>query len=274
MAGKLQSITQLAQETLADIGSSVQTWESFLTSCAWLYKYPFHEQVLIFAQRPDARACATMDLWNKTMKRWVNTGSKGIALIDDSGVKPTLKYVFDVSDTHSINEMPFALWQQKEADEEQIIEELSDHFGAIEGADELPLSDKFYEIVSNAVTDNLGDYYDELQRNIDGSLLEGRDGLEVYAEFQRLVEDSVHFCLLIRLGFGVREYYEPQSFGDLVDFNTPEMITQLGSAVGDISEMLLRQVERTVISIRREERGTFAKNTKVPDNTIKKESAL
>ncbi|MEG0383089.1 MAG: hypothetical protein RR597_07605, partial [Christensenella sp.] len=82
MATKMQSITQLAQETLLGLTGSVQSWEFFLDSCAWLYKYPFHEQVLIYAQRPDARACATMDLWNKTMKRWVNTGSKGIALID------------------------------------------------------------------------------------------------------------------------------------------------------------------------------------------------
>lgn len=272
MAGKLQSITQLAQEALTELTDSVQTWEIFLTSAAWLYKYPFHEQVLIYAQRPDARACATMDLWNKTMKRWVNTGSKGIALIDDNGSNPALKYVFDVSDTHSINEMPFVLWQQKEADEEQILEELTNHFGEIEGYEEFPFSDQLAGIVGTVVTDNLGDYYDELIKCTDGSILEGRDGLEVYAEYQRLVEDSVHYCLLTRLGMDAREYYELQSFGDLVDFNTPEMVSQLGSAVGDISEMLLRQIERTVLSIRREERDAFAKNEKVLDNTIKKES--
>ncbi|MEG1753979.1 MAG: helicase, partial [Christensenella sp.] len=240
MATKMQSITQLAQETLLGLTGSVQSWEFFLDSCAWLYKYPFHEQVLIYAQRPDARACATMDLWNKTMKRWVNTGSKGIALIDDSGIKPKLKYVFDVSDTHSLTEIPFVLWQQSEKDEEQIVEELSDHFGAIKGYDELPFSDKLFEIVSNAVADNLGDYYDELIKCTDGSILEGRDGLEVYTEYQQLVEDSVHYCLLTRLGIFAREYCEPQRFGDLVDFNTPEMVSQLRSDIGGILRELCR----------------------------------
>ena len=120
MAGKVQSIIELAQETLLRITGSVQEWESFLDSAAWLYKSPFHEQTLIYAQRPDARACASFELWNDRMRRWINRGAKGIALIDDSGEKPSLKYVFDVSDTRPMANLPFRLWEMREQDEENM----------------------------------------------------------------------------------------------------------------------------------------------------------
>lgn len=272
MAGKVQSIIELAQETLLRITGSVQEWESFLDSAAWLYKYPFHEQTLIYAQRPDARACASFELWNDRMRRWINRGAKGIALIDDSGEKPSLKYVFDVSDTRPMANLPFRLWEMREQDEEKILEELVNHFGEIEERSELPFSDRLFGVISNTVTDNLGDYFDGLLRDIGGSMLEGQDELEISADFQRLVENSVHYCLLARLGYSPREYYAPEEFGDVIEFHTPALAAHLGSAAGDISEMLLRQIERTELSLLREERGKLAKPEEVSENEEKQEN--
>ena len=129
MATRLQVISELAAQAMEQLTRSVDSWRSFLNSAAWLYKYPFHEQVLIYAQRPDAKACAPIELWNSRFKRWVNRGARGIALIDDSGQKPALRYVFDVSDTNTRYDIPFRLWQAKPEYEIQIIEELENQFG-------------------------------------------------------------------------------------------------------------------------------------------------
>lgn len=122
-------ISELARQTTERLTQSVDNWKRFLDSAAWLYKYPFHEQVLIHAQRPDATACAPIELWNNAFKRWVNRGAKGIAIIDNSGHKPALRYVFDVSDTNTRYNVPFSLWQTRPEYEAQIIEELENHFG-------------------------------------------------------------------------------------------------------------------------------------------------
>lgn len=137
MATKLQNISELARQTTERLTQSVDNWKRFLDSAAWLYKYPFHEQVLIHTQRPDAKACAPIELWNSRFRRWVNRGAKGIALIDDSGHKPALRYVFDVSDTNTRYNIPFRLWQTKSQYTAQIIEELQNHFGdtGVENAD-------------------------------------------------------------------------------------------------------------------------------------------
>lgn len=128
MATKLQNISELARQTTERLTQSVDNWKRFLDSAAWLYKYPFHEQVLIHAQRPDAKACAPIELWNSRFRRWVNRGAKGIAIIDDSGHKPALRYVFDVSDTNTRYNIPFRLWQTKSQYTAQIIEELQKPF--------------------------------------------------------------------------------------------------------------------------------------------------
>ena len=131
MATKLQNISALARQTTEQLTQSVDNWKRFLDSAAWLYKYPFHEQVLIHAQRPDAKACAPIELWNSKFRRWVNRGAKGIALIDDSGHKPALRYVFDVSDTNTRYNIPFRLWQTKSQYTAQIIEELQTISGTL-----------------------------------------------------------------------------------------------------------------------------------------------
>ena len=163
MATKLQLMSELSVQTTKKLTHSIDDWLSFLDSAAWLYKYPFPEQVLIHAQRPDARACASMELWNSPrFNRWVNKGAKGIALIDDSGEKTKLRYVFDVSDTNSRYNIPFSLWQQKEQDEDQIIEELSNHFGEPNDIERYSFPEQLIGIIHNAVADNSTDYAREL----------------------------------------------------------------------------------------------------------------
>lgn len=266
MPTKLQVMSALAADKTGKITRSISNWQSFLDSAAWLYKYPFHDQVLIHAQRPDARACAPIELWNDTFRRWVNRGAKGIALIDDSSSKPRLKYVFDVSDTNSRHNIPFRLWEMQERHEEQVLEELINRFGEIDEYAELPFQDQIMGIVHNAVSDNIPDYADELMYAVPGSALEGYDDFNIRTWFEELTELSVAYCVLTRLGFDAKEYFEPQDFSPVLDFNTPALTTQLGAVVGDISEQIIRQVERSVRSIEREERRTLANTEKVSQN--------
>lgn len=263
MATKLQKMSELAAQTIESLTDSVENWQGFLDSAAWLYKYPFHEQVLIHAQRPDARACAPIELWNNTFKRWVNKGAKGIALIDDSGDRPRLKYVFDVSDTNARHRVPFRLWEMPEQYEERVMEELIHRFGDIDEYEGLPFSDRLIGIVSNAVNDNLTDYVDELA----GITPDGKyENIE--SSFRNTVIQSISYCLFSRLGIDAQEYFDTDSFHALLDFNTLALTNQLGAATGDISEVILREIERSVRNIMREERDTLAKQ----ENPLQDES--
>lgn len=206
MATKLQRMSQLSIQTTNRLTHSIDDWVSFLDSAAWLYKYPFPDQVLIHAQRPDARACASIELWNsKRFRRWVNKGATGIALIDDSGEKPKLKHVFDVSDTNTRYNIHFTLWQQQEQDEEQIIEELQDHFGEVDGMESYSFPDRLIGVIHNAVSDNAADYTRELLRVVDGSVLDEYDDFNISTWFEQMVEMSVAYCTLTRLGLDAKE---------------------------------------------------------------------
>ena len=264
-------MSELSLETTKKLTHSIDDWGSFLDSAAWLYKYPFPEQVLIHAQRPDARACASMELWNSPrFNRWVNKGAKGIALIDDSGEKPRLRYVFDVSDTNTRYNTPFSLWQQKEQDEAQIIEELANHFGEPDNLEQYPFEDQLIGIIHNAVSDNITDYGRELLRSLDGSMLDEYDDFNVQVWFEQMVEMSVAYCTLKRLGVEPADYLEKSDFVSVLDFNTPATISQLGTATADMTEMVLRQIERTVLSIRRQERDSLANGNIVLQNEDRK----
>ena len=267
MATKLQLMSELSLQTTKKLTHSIDDWLSFLDSAAWLYKYPFPEQVLIHAQRPDARACASMELWNSPrFNRWVNKGAKGIALIDDSGEKPRLRYVFDVSDTNTRSNTPFSLWQQTEQDEEQIVEELANHFGEPDNLDHFPFEDQLIGIIHNAVSDNSADYGRELLRSLDGSFLAEYDDFNVQVWFEQMVEQSVAYCTLKRLGIEPTEFLDKSDFVPVMDFNTPATISQLGTATADMTEMVLRQIERTVFTIRRQERDSLANGNVVLQN--------
>ena len=257
MATKLQNISELARQTTERLTQSVDNWKRFLDSAAWLYKYPFHEQVLIHAQRPDAKACAPIELWNSRFRRWVNRGAKGIALIDDSGHKPALRYVFDVSDTNTRYNIPFRLWQTKSQYTAQIIEELQNHFGdtGVENAD---IAATVLGISINAVSDNCRDYYEELLKAADNSALADMSDDEISSTFVLQLMTSVSHTVLVRMGINPATIFHGDEYESITLFNSPDTIAQLGTATSDISEMILRQIERSVRSMERQERGTIA----------------
>lgn len=257
MATKLQNISELARQTTERLTQSVDNWKRFLDSAAWLYKYPFHEQVLIHAQRPDATACAPIELWNNAFKRWVNRGAKGIAIIDDSGQKPALRYVFDISDTNTRYNIPFRLWQTKPEYEAQIVEELQNHFGDT-GAENANMAATVLGISINAVSDNYRDYYEELLKAADNSALADMSDDEISSTFVLQLMTSVSHTVLVRLGIDPAAIFHGDEYESIRLFNSPDTIAQLGTATSDISEMILRQIERSVRSMERQERGTLA----------------
>ena len=269
MATKLQNISELAAQTTQQLTQSVDSWKSFLHSAAWLYKYPFHEQVLIHAQRPDATACAPIELWNNAFKRWVNRGAKGIAIIDDSGQKPALRYVFDISDTNTRYNIPFRLWQTKPEYEAQIVEELQNHFGDT-GAENANMAATVLGISINAVSDNYRDYYEELLKAADNSALADMSDDEISSTFVLQLMTSVSHTVLVRLGIDAAAIFHGDEYESIRLFNSPDTIVQLGAATSDISEMILRQIERSVRSMERQELGTLAKSQQVLQNEDRK----
>lgn len=269
MATKLQMMSELAAQTTERLTQSIDNWTSFLDSAAWLYKYPFHEQVLIHAQRPDATACAPIELWNNTFRRWVNKGAKGIALIDDSGHKPALRYVFDVSDTNTRYDIPFRLWQTKPIYEAQIIEELQNHFGDI-GVEDADFSSAVLGIAINAVSDNYDDYKNELLKAAGNSALANMSDDEISSTFMVLLMTSVAHTVFVRLGIDPAAIFHGDEYESVTLFNSPDTIAQLGAATSDISEMVLRQIERSVRSVERQERDTLAKSQQFLQNEDRK----
>ena len=269
MATKLQNISELARQTTERLTQSVDNWKRFLDSAAWLYKYPFHEQVLIHAQRPDAKACAPIELWNSKFRRWVNRGAKGIAIIDDSGHKPALRYVFDVSDTNTRYNIPFRLWQTKSQYTAQIIEELQNHFGDT-GAENANMAATVLGISINAVSDNYRDYYEELLKAADNSALADMSDDEISSTFVLQLMTSVSHTVLVRMGIDPAAIFHGDEYESIRLFNSPDTIVQLGAATSDISEMILRQIERSVRSMERQERGTLAKSQQVLQNEDRK----
>lgn len=267
MATKLEKISRLALETSRSVTASPENWKSFLASAAWLYKYPFRDQILIHAQKPEATACAEIGLWNERLHRWVNRGAKGIALIDTSEDKPHLRYVFDVSDTNSRQNIPFALWQAKPDMYPRISEELQNSFGGLEDITD-PIT-VLFGTVMNAVMDNSWDYLEALRHDLYGSSLTDQEDLD--AIFQGTVADSVAYTVLKRLGFDPDEYI-PDDFDHIALFNTIETVSRLGEASADISEMILRQIERTVRAVEKESRDILAKGDGIGDTVDGKES--
>lgn len=273
MATKLQTVSELTAQTMKRLTRSHEEWMSFLDTAAWLYKYPWHEQVMIYAQRPDATACASFDTWHlPRFRRWINSGAKGIALIDDSGERPALKYVYDVSDTNTRYNIPFKLWELREEHEAQVMDELTDHFGDIPEYAGLPFPDKLMGIIHIAVEDNAEDYLNALYKVTDGSYLDDLDKLNIEVSFKRALEASIGYMALTRLGFDAREYYEHEDFIPVFDFNTSQTLSQLGAATGDIAVMVLRQIERSVRSIEKQERDTLADSIMLIENEIDKEN--
>lgn len=239
---------QMAEDTAKRITGSYQDWTAFLQTAARLYKYPYHEQLMIFAQRPDATACAEYGLWNKTMRRYVRRGSKGIALIDQSTDIPRIRYVFDVSDTGTRqNSLTPFLWELGEQHVDAVHAALENRYSVSNPA----LVDQLQTIAGNLARE----YWEENQKDIidivDGSYLEGYDEFNVGASFRNATAVSISYALMSRCGMEPDAAFTHEDFMSVFDWNTPETITALGTAVSQISEQVLRQIEITVKNVER-----------------------
>lgn len=268
MTRKANAISTLARETMARIVGSPAEWESFLRSAARMYKYAFPEQVLIYAQRPNATACATLEQWNRCRyRRWVKPGAVGIALLEDTGPQLGLKYVFDLSDTRQTPySQPFSTWAYRPEYEEAVLESLENHFGEVEGTG---LSRRLHAIVENLVEDNAAEYAAALQGGVAGSYLGDTDPPVLLELLKLAAAPSVEYLILSRLGLPA-EHIGKADMQAVTLFNTMETSAQLGAAVSDIAKMALRQIERTVKSLEKGN-GTFAKSERVTENELEEE---
>ena len=260
MAAKYQLITELYRRTGVAVAKNPQAWQSFLSAACRNYKCRFDEQLLIYAQRPDAVAVAQLETWNKQFKRWVNKDSKGIAVFDPKGRRNTLKYYFDISDTHEgyYGSRPVPIWQMSERYEQAVIERLSDRFGDVESTD---LASVLMETAKNAVEDNLQDYMPQLKSCTQDSLLEGLDEYNIEVIYRQLAVNSVAYMLMSRCGVDTEAVFEREDFAEIINFNTPATINALGVVTSDISEMALREISQTIRDVQIAEKSqnrTFA----------------
>ena len=263
MAAKYQLITELYRRTGVAVAKNPQAWQGFLSSACRNYKCRFDEQLLIYAQRPDAVAVAKLETWNRQFKRWVNKDSKGIAVFDPKGRRNTLKYYFDVSDTHEgyYGSRPVPIWQMDERYEQAVMERLSDRFGDVESTD---LASALMETAKNAVEDNLQDYFSQLKDCTKDSFLEELDDFNIEVIYRRLAANSVAFMLISRCGLDTNEFFDRDDFADIVNFNTPATINAIGVATSDIAEMALREITQSIRNVQMAEKDqnrTFAQRT-------------
>ena len=263
MAAKYQLITELYRRTGVAVAKNPQAWQGFLSSACRNYKCRFDEQLLIYAQRPDAVAVAKLETWNRQFKRWVNKDSKGIAVFDPKGRRNTLKYYFDVSDTHEgyYGSRPVPIWQMDKRYEQAVMERLSDRFGDVESTD---LASALMETAKNAVEDNLQDYFSQLKDCTKDSFLEELDDFNIEVIYRRLAANSVAFMLISRCGLDTNEFFDREDFADIVNFNTPAMINAIGVATSDIAEMALREISQSIRNVQiaeKDQNRTFAQRT-------------
>ncbi len=263
MAAKYQLITELYRRTGIAVAKNPQAWQGFLSSACRNYKCRFDEPLLIYAQRPDAVAVAKLETWNRQFKRWVNKDSKGIAVFDPKGRRNTLKYYFDVSDTHEgyYGSRPVPIWQMDERYEQAVMERLSDRFGDVESTD---LASDLMETAKNAVEDNLQDYFSQLKDCTKDSFLEELDDFNIEVIYRRLATNSVAFMLISRCGLDTNEFFDREDFADIVNFNTPATINAIGVATSDIAEMALREISQSIRNVQiaeKDQNRTFAQKT-------------
>ena len=251
MPTKFQLITELYDQTVQSVTGSYQSWTGFLRAACYNYKCPFDDQILIYAQRPDATAVLEMERWNRQFGRWVNRGAKSIAVFGDDG-QNCLKLYFDVSDTHASRfARPLPIWTMHPAFEPEVIETLEATFGNL--AENENLADAVRSACHNAVADNFTDYLQDLRECREDSLLEELDDLNLEAFYRDALEVSVAYMLMTRLGLRADDYFSPDEFAHVYEFNTPPTINALGIATSDIAEMGLREISRTVMQAQRDQ---------------------
>ena len=251
MPTKFQFITELYDQTVQSVTGSYQSWTGFLRAACYNYKCPFDDQILIYAQRPDATAVLEMERWNRQFGRWVNRGAKSIAVFGDDG-QNCLKLYFDVSDTHASRfARPLPIWTMHPAFEPEVIETLEATFGNL--AEKENLADAVRSACHNAVADNITDYLQDLRECREDSLLEELDDLNLEVFYRDALEVSVAYMLMTRLGLRADDYFTADEFAHVYEFNTPPTINALGIATSDIAEMGLREISRTVMQAQRDQ---------------------
>ena len=256
MPSKLQFYSEFAERTARQITGSYRSWTAFLATAARLYKYPYNEQLMIYAQRPNATACAEYDFWKDRMGRYVQRGSTGIALIDTSGYQPRLRYVFDVADTAPRDAArSFTLWEMRAEHEAKVCSMLTEQYDVPQDGGIIAQFER--------VADKLAlEYWTEQKRDICGivadSFLNGYDEDNIRMAFKTAASTSITYALMARCGFSPDGYFEPEDFMPVFDFNTPAAVSVLGTAVSEISQRVLRQIE---ITVKRQERERRAERT-------------
>ena len=243
MPTKAEQYAQMADQVARQLTGSWQEWAGFLTTAARLYKYPFHEQMMIYAQRPDATACAEYDLWNNRMGRYVRRGSKGIALVDDSGDRPRLRYVFDISDTgtREHSRTPW-LWTMNEEHTAPVMAMLEGNYGV--GGEELP--QQLADVAAGLAEEYWTDHRQDILYIVDGSFLEEYDEYNIEVQFKSAAAVSITYALMSRCGLEPEQYFSHEDFMAIFDFNTPATVGALGTAVSQINQQVLRQIGVTI----------------------------
>ena len=263
MANKLQYVSELANQTAHAVTHSVDGWKRYLDTSAKIYKYPFDEQLLIYAQRPDATACASMELWNETMRRWVKPGSKGIALIrKDKRGRPSLEYVFDVSDTRPVKgaKTPY-LWEMREDHHAAVLNALERRYGPAGDGD---IGEQIMELAARAVNEVYRDRLTDLAYDVQNSLLEELDDLNLEIRFRDVLTASVQYAVLTRCGLDPAEFMEDGDLAGITEFSTPAVLHHLGNAASAVSMDLLNEIGRAVKTYDREQAKENKKNLEKP----------
>ncbi|MGN8922150.1 DEAD/DEAH box helicase family protein [Lachnospiraceae bacterium HCP28S3_F9] len=264
---KIHDILGLAEYEAKEISRSPQDWMKYLDTASKLYRYSFSDTLLIHAQRPDAVACAELELWNEKMNRWVNRGAKGIALIDDSGPRRRLRYVFDISDTHPVRggRTPY-LWQIQDQHRVPLLDHLTDTYG-LEGDDSADIQNALLAIAADMADENLEEAIEGLEYELENSFLEGLDEDTIRVEFCNLLMNSAFYTLSRRCGLDPMEYLEEEDFFGITDFNSLSVLTFLGNATSQIVEPVLRDIGRTIRRFSMEEiQKTVANDIGMPYN--------
>ena len=250
MPSKAEFYRQMAEQVSTRLVGSWKEWTAFLTTAARLYKYPFHEQMMIYAQRPDATACAEYDLWNEKMGRYVRRGSKGIALVDDSGDRPRLRYVFDISDTgtREHSRTPW-LWQLEEQHIGPVSAMLERNYG-VAGDD---LAQQLTDVAGKLASEYWDEHQQDFRYIVDGSFLEEYDDLNIEVQFKSAATVSIAYALMSRCGLDTEQYFQHEDFMPIFDFNTPATVGALGAAVSQMNQQVLRQIGVTIQNYEREQ---------------------
>jgi N12 class adenine-specific DNA methylase len=273
MATKLQYYSALADSALGELTAKRDNWTRFLSTASRLYKYPFCDQLMIYAQRPDAIACAELELWNEQFSRWVRRGSKGIALIDDTGNYPRLKYVFDVSDTEAslYRAKPVKLWELRLEHKASVLTELAKNY------EDVDIDGTLADAFGNIAKQLASEYYEDNRREIlsqsensvleppadydfAGTLIEDRDDTALRAAFTEAAASSAAYMIMARCGLDADEYFSGEDFQVVLGFNLPDIVNALGAAVSELSEQVLRGVEITVRKYERQRAASVQLN--------------